>query len=302
MAALAQQTAPYPRTAHFLHLTDLHFRRVVLNPLHLLNKRFIGNANVALRRRHELLTHQAPAFLDYIAGLGVRDVVITGDLASTSTDAEFELARDFLQKLVQRGMAPRVIPGNHDVYTFESARHRRFEKYLGEWAPAAALPAFAPLANGFPVLYVPTVCPNLLSSKGRIQPTEVEAVRALLSTTSGPAIVAGHYPVLEKTYGYATKPNRRLRDADALAAALREYAGPTLYLSGHVHRFSLVRDSAVPALTHLTSGALFRHDKASGHTGDFSEVHASRNGFQIRRHRFVEKWLVTQETIRSASS
>ncbi len=302
MVALALQNAPRPRSAHFLHLTDLHFWRVVLNPLRLLNKRFIGNANVMLRRRRELLTNQAPAFLDYIAGLGVRDVVITGDLTSTSDASEFEIARDFVRELVRRGMAPRVIPGNHDVYTFESARRRRFEKYLGEWAPGEALPAAAPLSNGFPVIYVPTVCPNLLSSKGRIRPSEIEAVRAALAAAAAPAIVAGHYPVLEKTYGYTTTPNRRLRDAAELAAALLGFHGRMLYLSGHVHRFSLVRDPICPTLTHLTSGALFRHDKFSGHTGDFSEVRLGPDGFKIRRHRFHDTWIVSDATAGGAET
>jgi len=300
MAALALNNAPRPSTAHFLHLSDIHFSQIVFNPLRLMNKRLIGNANVALRRRHAFLTQQAPAFLDYIAGLGVPDLVISGDFTSTSTKAEFELAREFVQRLVHRGMAPRVIAGNHDVYTFESARHRRFEKYLGEWSPADTLPAIAPLRNGWPVLYVPTVCPNLLSSKGRIRPSEIAAVRAALASTSGPMIVVGHYPVLDETYGYQTKPNRRLRDAAALAQALRAYPDPLLYLSGHVHRFSLVSDPLRPTLTHLSSGALFRRDKAAGHSGDFSEILAEPAGFRIRRHRFDGTWLVTNEIAQSA--
>jgi len=287
MAALAPHPDP---AARVLHLSDLHFWRVVLNPLRLLNKRFLGNANVALRRRHELRTHQAPAFLDYIAGLGVRDVLLTGDFTSTSTDDEFALAREFLQELVRRRMIPRVFAGNHDVYTFESARHRRFEKYLGEWQPADRLPALVPLGDGFPVLYVPTACPNLVSSKGRIAPGEIDDVRGLLNQTSGPLLVAGHYPILDHTYGYVTKPNRRLRNAAVLGAALRSHRGPALYACGHVHRFSFVRDPASPSLLHLSTGALFRYDHATGYSGDFSEIHAGPTGFRVVRHTFHGAW------------
>jgi hypothetical protein len=303
MAALAAHTDPAsPLTARLLHLTDLHFWRVVLNPLRLMNKRLLGNANVALHRRHELRTHQAPAFLDYITGLGVRDVLLTGDFTSTSTDEEFALAKEFLQELGRRGITPRVFAGNHDVYTFESTRHRRFEKYLGDWLPAARLPAVVPLRDGFPVLYVPTVCPNLISSKGRITPGETEAVRDLLGQVSGPLLVSGHYPILDRTYGYATKPSRRLRNAAALGAALRAYKHPALYFCGHVHRFSHVQDPVAPNLTHLTSGALFRYDHSTGNSGDFSEIHAGPAGFRVVRHTFHGSWNHAEEPPRPASS
>ncbi len=300
MTALALQTDPKPPAARLLHLSDLHFWRVILNPLHLLNKRFIGNANVALHRRRELLTQQAPAVLDYIASLGVRDVVLTGDFTSTAVAPEFELAREFLCDLVRRGMAPVVIPGNHDVYTFESVRHRRFEKFLGEWLPAKQLPATRPLAGGFPVVYVPTVCPNLLSSMGRIRSAEIEALCAKLAAASGPLLVAGHYPLLNQTYGYVLKPGRRLRGAEALAAALRDYRNPLLYFSGHVHRFSFVCDPISPRLSHLTTGALFRRDHSAGHTAEFSEICYGRAGFEVLRHRLASAWNVSEETPRPA--
>lgn len=298
MAAVAPHPEP---AARVLHLTDLHFWRVVLNPLHLLNKRFLGNANVAFRRRHELRTHQAQDFLGYIAGLGIRDVLVTGDFTSTSTDAEYALAREFVQELAGRGMTLRVFAGNHDVYTFESERHKRFEQYLGEWMPAEHLPALVPLGDGFPVLYVPTVCPNLVSSKGLITPVEIDATRNLLTQASGPLLVAGHYPILDRTYSYSTSGGRQLRNAAALGAALRTYRAPALYLAGHVHRFSYVHDPVAPTLAHLTSGALFRYDHATGYSGDFSEIHAGPAGFRVFRHTFHGAWNRAEAAARPAS-
>jgi 3',5'-cyclic AMP phosphodiesterase CpdA len=301
MAAVALQNVPNVPAARLLHLTDLHFWRVILNPLRLLNKRIIGNANLVLRRRRELLTRQAPGVLDYIASLRVRDVILTGDFTSTAAAPEFELARDFLRDLARRGMSPRILPGNHDVYTFESVRHRRFEKFLGEWLPAERLPATRPLSGGFPVVYVPTVCPNLLSSRGRIRLAELEALCAELAASSpGPLLVAGHYPLLNKTYGYVLTPGRRLRGASALAAVLREYKAPLLYFCGHVHRFSLVRDPLSPNLTHLSSGALFRRDHDARHTADFSEIRSGPAGFHVLRHRLATEWTVSEEIPRPA--
>jgi 3',5'-cyclic AMP phosphodiesterase CpdA len=290
-----------PAGDRFLHLTDLHFWQIVKNPFQLLNKRLLGNLNVTLRRRHEILTAQAPAFLEHIASLDARDVLLTGDFASTATDAEFRVAREFVSALVSAGKRPVVIPGNHDVYTFESARKRRFEQYLGEWIPAPALPAVAQLSGGTPVVYVPTVCPNLLTSRGRITPSEVDAVDECLSRFTSPIVIAGHYPLLDHTYGYAMTSHRRLRGATALREALGHYSGRILYICGHVHRFSHVIDPTYPFINYLTTGALFRRDHAEGHTGEFSEVRVGQGGYRVLRHRFAGQWSVTEQAPRTAA-
>lgn len=67
----------------FLHLTDFHFWEIVLNPLRLLNKRAIGAANVLLKRRYEFLTDRAASYAEYVAGLGIKHLLITGDSHSS---------------------------------------------------------------------------------------------------------------------------------------------------------------------------------------------------------------------------
>lgn len=285
----------------FLHLTDLHFWQVVFNPLKLLNKRLLGNANVVIRRRHEFLTSQAPAFVERLESVDVRDVILTGDFTSTSTDAEFRAARGFVESLVSIGKRPIVIPGNHDVYTYESTRARRFDQYLGEWTPARSLPATSLLPGGTPVVYVPTVRPNLISSRGYISADEVIQTRENLGRVSGPIVVAGHYPLLNQTYGYSMKRARRLNGASALRDALGKYSGLMLYICGHVHRFSYVRDPSYPSLNYLTTGALFRCDAASGATGAFCEIHVGPEGYRVLRHQPAGGWTVYEEIPQIAS-
>lgn len=298
MTGGAEATPGPEATDRFLHLTDLHFWRVEVNPFRLLNKRIIGNTNVIVRRRHEFRIDEAQRFAKDIAALGIPDVLITGDFASTATDAEFQMGRDFVESLVRLGMHPVVIAGNHDVYTFEAARRRRFERYLGEWLPADRFPAVRQLGGGTPMLFVPTVCPNIITSRGRITPEEVEAVRRSLEGLDPPIVVAGHYPLLNETYGYVMNPNRRMRNAEALRRAIGESEKSTLYVSGHVHRFSYVRDPDFPSLEQLTTGALFRRDKASGYAGDLSEIRVTPDGFRVFRHQFAGAWSVTEHTAR----
>lgn len=284
----------------FLHLSDFHFWEIDLNPLHLLNKRALGMANVLLRRRKEFVMERAEAYSDTVAGLGIERVLLTGDFASTATEGEMAMGAAFARGLEKRGLTPTVLPGNHDVYTFESVRTKRFDRHLGAWMPGGALPALKRLPGGTPMIFVPTVCPNLLSSKGRISEPEIRAVARLLDESESPVVVVGHYPLLNDTYGYTMSAGRRLRGAGALREALGQSGREILYVCGHVHRFSYVRDDVYPSLSHLTTGAFFRTAHESDARGDFSEVRVEAGQFRVFRHQNIGDWVRSEEERREA--
>lgn len=273
-----------------LHLTDFHFWQVVLNPLRLLNKRFIGNGNVMFRRRHEFPMERAEAYAGYVASLGVKDLLLTGDFTSTSMPKEFEMARRFVEGLESRGMRPIVIPGNHDVYTFESVRDKRFERYFGPWLPPGPLPCRMTLPGGTPLILVPTVRANFFSSRGSIDKAAVQKVKNLLNEANGPVLIAGHYPMLHETDAYSLSPGRRLLNAQALRDALGNHAHDTVYLSGHTHRFSCVHDSEHSRLTHLTAGALFWRDTRLRTEGNFSEIQIREGRLAVFLHTYDRDW------------
>ena len=276
-----------------LHVADLHFWRVVLDPFALLNKRFLGNLNVAVRRRHEFAMHRAEAFTEALEATGIPSVLFTGDFTSTSTDAEFAMARAFVDRVRGRGMAPIVLPGNHDVYTFEAHRARRFERHFNGLLPEHGYPSLTTLPGGTPVILVPTVTPTALSSRGAIRPEQILAAAALLDQCRGPVIVAAHYPLLHRTPSYASRPGRRLRNAQALRAMLGASGRTILYVCGHVHQFSHLKDPDFPALEHLSTGAFFRNDRHKGTQGEFSEVHVKESGFQVFHHVNAGTWTRT---------
>lgn len=266
------------------HVADLHFWRVVFNPLKLANKRFLGNLNVMLRRRRRFITQRAAEFSEAIAATGLEQVLFTGDFTSTGLDAEFALARAFVDGLAARGMAVALTPGNHDVYTRGAHRTRRFERHFAAYAPEGGYPARCALRGGTPLLLVPTTVPNPVTARGLTTPAAIEHVEALLAACpDGPVLVAAHYPLLYRTHEYASNWQHRLRNAGALRHALGESGRRILYVCGHVHRFSYVQDPHYPRLTHLTTGALFRRDAAAGRDGEFSEIHVRADGFGVAR-------------------
>jgi len=273
-----------------LHIADLHFWRIVRNPIRLINKRFLGNINVALRRRREFDLERAESYADVIANAGPKHALFTGDFTSTATEAEFAMALAFVQRLRDKGLTITVLPGNHDVYTFRSRRKARFERYFAEFVPEGGYPARVDLPGGTPLVLMPTVAPNLISSKGRMTRKALVEMEKLIASCPEPLVFAAHYPVLERTEGYTLGPGRRLRDADMLRDLLGRSGKRILYISGHVHRFSHVRDRKHPNIDHLTTGALFKHDRSKGETGEFAEAAIAADGFTVFRHLRREQW------------
>jgi 3',5'-cyclic AMP phosphodiesterase CpdA len=263
---------------------DLHFWRLTFNPFRQLSKRALGNANLWWRRRHEFEMAAAATALDEVIVLGIPDVLFTGDFTTTSLPEEFEMARALLERAAAAGLRPIAVPGNHDVYTFGAQRRDEFRRHLGQWAGNAPLPFVHRLTNGTPLLLAPTAVANRVSSKGRIHEDEIAAVQQLLGDLNEPVIVAGHYPLLNETEAYAMSPSRRLRGAEALRAVLGNCGLPVIYLCGHVHRFSYVRDPLFPNVHHVTTGTLFGHNPAQQRRGEFTEVHALEDGWAVFNH------------------
>ncbi len=273
------------------HITDLHFWKVLLQPWRLMNKRLLGNANVYLRRRHDFHMDRAEEFARHMLKAGSGGILFGGDFTSTATDEEFLLARRFVDLFLEAERPVYVMPGNHDVYTFESVRKQRFERYFHDLIPEGGYPCRIDLPGGTPLILAPTVTPNFLSSKGRIRAKEVEAVRQLLADCpSGPILVAGHYPVLHRTHAYDSPPSRRLRKAEALHAVLGGTGQPTLYVAGHVHRFSYVQDPGYPNLRHVTTPAFFLKRRKEPTQGAFSEIQVQASDFVVYQHVCEEVW------------
>lgn len=270
---------------HILFMTDLHFWTLVRNPLQLLNKRFIGNANVYFKRRHHFPLENARPFARFALEIGARSLVIGGDLTSTASHAEFRLAIAFIEELAAEGLDIHIIPGNHDVYTFESARQRRFEQYCKPWIPEEGFPARRELAGGTQIILLSTVRANYLSSKGEMRPAEIEEAGSLVASHApGPVLVFGHYPLLNQTPGYILTKNRRMTGAEDLRRAMAESGREVLYIAGHVHRFSSAVDPEYPNVRHVTSPALFNRWSPAKRYGGFLEIDAFPDHIEVQHH------------------
>jgi 3',5'-cyclic AMP phosphodiesterase CpdA len=283
-------TAPRIRD-RIVFFTDLHFWKVVWNPLQMLNKRFLGNANLFLRRRHHFRMANAEPFALHALATGARTVLVGGDLTCTATDAEFQLARGFFAFLQRQGVDVLTVLGNHDVYTFEASRRRRPERHLQAWLPESGFPSQVTLRGGTPAVLLPTARPRLLSSRGHFGEGEArQTADKLAATPPGPVLVCGHYPALQETRGYGSKWGHRLDGAERLRRTLGDSGRAVLYVSGHVHRFSSTADPEYANVHHVTSPAFFNHWKPANRHGGFLQIDCGTSGFEVRHHWKAADW------------
>ena len=267
-----------------------------------MNKRLLGNLTVILHRQYEFVMERAEAYADAVAATGVSSVLLTGDFTSTSTDEEFEMAAAFVRGLKSRGLAVFLVKGNHDCYTYESVRHGRFEYHFKGLLPTEGYPARVVMPGGTSLILVPTARPRLLTAKGHVSRETVATIEKLLGDCGSTVIVAGHYPLLGHTHAYMSGPFHDMQNASVLRKLLGSCGKHVLYVSGHVHSFSYVRDRKYPSMEHLCTDTFFRTKKESDNHGSFSEVTVQDGAFNVFRHIKHQQWEVDKMSVRVRES
>ena len=233
------------------HLSDLHVTPVsIRRPSALLNKRMLGALSWAFRRRRKYRADVLAALLDDLQTHAPDHVAITGDLTNLGLADEYADALTWLERL---GGPRRVslIPGNHDVYTSESAAYPW--TYWGDYLrnrPEATNgrcgtdPTPTARAEEFPTLRVcgPAAIVGVSTARatapflasGTIGPDQLQRLEAMLdrlAETRHCRVVLVHHPPTTE----AAPARRRLTDAAAFRTVLKK-TGAELVLHGHSHR------------------------------------------------------------------
>ena len=241
-----------------LHLSDVH----VTVPLarlpwrHMLNKRLIGAANLALRRgRHFAAAREKLQALSVLSAEQAVDLVIcTGDYTALGTDVELEAARTAIGGLTGRPQGFVTVPGNHDIYLADVVRERRFERHFGAYL-ASDLPEHCvdgpwpqvKLYDEVAVIAVNSARPNpaVWRSSGAIPEAQLAALAELARDERIRrrfVFVITHYAPRRPD----ASPDRELHGLDNADAFLDACRGLPQYaiLHGHIHwRFHLTLPS-----------------------------------------------------------
>jgi 3',5'-cyclic AMP phosphodiesterase CpdA len=264
------------------HITDLH---VELPPRfeQLFSKRALGAVNLyVLGRSGHFTRPTVEALVRAVVDAAPDVIVCTGDLTSTATQEEFELAAALLAPLTDR-FPLLVIPGNHDVYTGESLG--RFRAHFGRWSNDGIYP-YVRSFDGVDFVAIDVSRPDWLS-RGLTPADQLAQLDALLSSGSAPAVVLLHYPLRNRRgepYGPFT---RSLENAASLEQVLARHPRVLAVLHGHEHhgyRTVIPRDGA-PILSLNPGASGYAHLPDRRRTAHFNlyDVH----GAQVEVARFA---------------
>jgi 3',5'-cyclic AMP phosphodiesterase CpdA len=235
-----------------LHFSDVHLQQPLARvPLRAWpGRRILGGLNLLLGRGRFFA--EAPRKIAALDALRVRErvdfVVSTGDFTALGTAEEIRAAREAIQPLTRAPLGFAAVPGNHDLYTLDPERERRFLAHFGE-AVRGDLTADGSAATPFPfarlvgdevaVVGLNSARPDLQPwrATGRIPAAHLDTLERLLEdprvSSRFVLVVIHHTPCLED--GRPDRWTHRLIDAPRfLAACARVRRGAIL--CGHVHR------------------------------------------------------------------
>ena len=221
-----------------IHFSDPHLGLWPKGGSSFFDKRLVGALNYFLFRRSHFNLDVLKLAIDKILSLDPQVVVLSGDITSTGTPEELELACEYMKPLVEADLKLIYVPGNHDAYVWNSKCVKALQKtfcYLNQnrWQ-LDELPlsyklgevTFDIFNEAFPTLPY--------RSSGRLTPKSVK----LLSTDSKgefeTRIGIGHFPVRNSS-GDPLGFRRELKNNQPLINALND-SRLDVYLCGHIHK------------------------------------------------------------------
>src|ERR1700733_9294902 len=95
---------PAPEVHRIAQISDFHCSRLTWNPLQFLCKRWLGNFNLLFNRSHVFVKNLGRRLSPFLTTQHLREVMISGDLTSTSQVSEFILAHEIVQGLREQGL------------------------------------------------------------------------------------------------------------------------------------------------------------------------------------------------------
>jgi len=216
-------------------LGDIHLYRLWLAPWHLLSKRLLGQGNLVLNRRRKFNHALLPAMIEEAVSLKPDMVLLSGDVTTTSLRQEFEDVEQTLRPLTER-FETVLVPGNHDRYTFTSARVRRIDSMLPSIVPDV-FPHIGQLDDRWSLLAFDSAVPRFYNARGRLGDAQFKVASQYLDGLQSDqgVVVMCHYPCALPRHIHEHQ-SHSLEERDQLRGVLERCKARVVYLHGHIHR------------------------------------------------------------------
>ena len=258
------------------HISDLHFSKFSFQITQFFSKRWLGNLNLLLNRKHDYVKERPFSLIEAFKQHHVTDVIVSGDVTTTSFKKEYHLIQQFTNTLKEQGCHVYLIPGNHDHYTRHAYRTKLFYNYFDSQFDKT-IPynlkdhqiTGKKLSNGWWLIAIDTtLATHLYSANGYFSREIEEHLQKLLIRIprNEKILLVNHFPFFQHE-----SPRRRLKRGEVLEKIIKKHPNIQLYLHGHTHRRCVadLRKNGLPII--LDSGSV-------GHRlGSFSLISLSQN-------------------------
>ncbi len=125
-----------------------------------------------------------PRLIERVNRLEPDHILITGDITTTALPGRVPRRAAALAPWLTDPGRVTIIPGNHDRYTWWAHRSRRFETFLGEFAPRREYPWLRPLDSTTAILGLdPTRA--AVTARGKLPRGQLAEARRLVATAPG---------------------------------------------------------------------------------------------------------------------
>lgn len=278
-----------------LHIGDLHFWSIPLNPALYFGKRLLGVGNLVARRARKFRQELAPILAKRIAECESDFTFFSGDFSTTALRSEFEHTRKIFAPLVSETNTISV-PGNHDCYTRSEVGAPTFESVLGKQFGAVPGDHYRVLQPGVGIFAFNAGADNGLDSFGAIHPATFENFASLHFAELQTLIILCHFPPEVPAPLVKHKRGPQLRHADKFLSALAVLPCRKLWLHGHDHHRWLYASPTVPGLHYLNAGAPLMRRGAAPDLG-FHRIHLDET-IRVETHRHVSgNWSVQESAL-----
>lgn len=230
-----------PLLFRIAHISDLHFSKISFGLSQLFSKRCIGNLNLIFHRARVYKNDTPFTLVDAFKQQAVTHVLISGDVSTTSSKEEFQIAKQLVQAFQKEHISVLIIPGNHDTYTKHSYKKQLFYQYfedtfdlsLGFSLKKHKVSGLA-LGEHWWIVRIDSTYPSAFyHSTGLYTEMHDKNLRLLLESIpkEDSIIVMNHFPLFHHEH-----PRRIMYGAELLRTTLSLYPNIKFYLHGHTHR------------------------------------------------------------------
>ncbi len=265
------------------HISDLHLGKPTYSLSQFLSKRWVGNFNYIFFRRFSYPTAPLNDLSGFFFKNRVEKVLLTGDLTTTAQDAEFELASSLITSF---SLPTYVLPGNHDVYTLESAEKETFYSHF-PFAKGMHGIFTAPLTKGWLWISIDCAVPTRpFRSYGIFTKEQEDALDVLLSSLpdTEKVILGCHFALFE-----TGRPHHDLKRGKELQKLIKRHPKIKLFLHGHDHAYQLTdrRKEGFPIILNSGCSVMRKH-----HTLSLIDIGGHTLKIQKAVWEPQEKWLI----------